>query len=304
MSEGKIRIAEVKPAGDYALRVQFEPERVMTVNLREPVFRLKGLRALRNPTQFARAQVGEGGHSLAWPGDLDMGATRIFEIALEQSGRADAVEFIRWRWRNGLSLSTAADALGLSRRQVAYYASGEHEVPRTVLLACKGWEARSRIPPEELEKMQQRFAQERLQESKRQLESDEFTIELIRTRDESGEFTPEFQQELRSLAESLRGAGVSFYQPVKVNDSVDAQGGPLPEFVAAIRQFSPPIITAVATYLAAWVHARLGRKVRIRIGEIEAEGRTPEELKALLRMVAEFQDERRAEARCSEPAGR
>jgi len=24
--------------------------------------------------------------------------------------------------------------------QVAYYASGEHEVPRTVLLACKGWE--------------------------------------------------------------------------------------------------------------------------------------------------------------------
>jgi len=24
--------------------------------------------------------------------------------------------------------------------QVAYYASGEHVVPRTVLLACKGWE--------------------------------------------------------------------------------------------------------------------------------------------------------------------
>jgi transcriptional regulator with XRE-family HTH domain len=41
----------------------------------------------------------------------------------------------------GLSLSQAAEALGLSRRQVAYYASGEHPVPRTVLLACKGWEA-------------------------------------------------------------------------------------------------------------------------------------------------------------------
>lgn len=38
----------------------------------------------------------------------------------------------------------SAEALGLSWRQVAYYASGEHEVPRTVLLACKGWEAEQR----------------------------------------------------------------------------------------------------------------------------------------------------------------
>ncbi len=69
-----------------------------------------------------------------------MGADTLWHYALEQSGRADAVEFIRWRWRNGLSLTGAAEALGLSRRQVAYYGSGEHEVPRTVLLACKGWE--------------------------------------------------------------------------------------------------------------------------------------------------------------------
>jgi len=65
-------------------------------------------------------------------------------LALEQNGRTNAVEFIRRRWRNGLSLTKAAEALGLSRRQVAYYASGEHEVPRTVLLACKGWEVEQR----------------------------------------------------------------------------------------------------------------------------------------------------------------
>jgi predicted transcriptional regulator len=62
-------------------------------------------------------------------------------MSLEQNGRADAVEFIRWRWKHGLSLTSAAEALGLSRRQVAYYVSGEQTVPRTVLLACKGWEA-------------------------------------------------------------------------------------------------------------------------------------------------------------------
>ncbi len=59
--------------------------------------------------------------------------------------RQDAVEFLRWRWRYGLSLSQAAEALGISRRQLAYYASGKHVVPRTVLLACKGWEAEQKV---------------------------------------------------------------------------------------------------------------------------------------------------------------
>lgn len=67
--------------------------------------------------------------------------TPPLKVALEQNGRSDASAFIRWRWRNKLSLSKAAETLGLSRRMVAYYESGEQEVPRTVLLALKGWEA-------------------------------------------------------------------------------------------------------------------------------------------------------------------
>jgi uncharacterized protein DUF2442 len=141
MSEGNtIRIAAAQATGDHALRVRFTNDKMMVVDLRGLVHRLKGLRALRDPKLFARATVGEGGHSVAWPDELDVGAGRLFELALEQNGHADAAEFIRWRWKHGLSLTAAADALGLSRRQVAYYLSGEQEVPRTVLLACKGWE--------------------------------------------------------------------------------------------------------------------------------------------------------------------
>lgn len=105
---------------------------------------LKGLRPLRDPVFFKRVRVGEGGHSVAWPGELDIGADRLWELSLEQSGRNDAAEFLRWRWRHGLSLTDAAEALGLSRRTVAYYANATHVVPRTVLLACKGWEAEQR----------------------------------------------------------------------------------------------------------------------------------------------------------------
>src|SRR5208282_1362817 len=142
MSETKaVRIAGVKYIDQYTLRVRWVNGTVTPVDLREPVHRLKGLKFLRDVRVFALAKKGEGGHSVVWSGDLDMGADRLWEMALEQQGRLDAVEFMRWRWRHGLSLSQAAEALGISRRQLAYYASGKHVVPRTVLLACKGWEA-------------------------------------------------------------------------------------------------------------------------------------------------------------------
>ncbi len=139
-----IRIGSVRCAGDFILRLRWVDGSVMAVDLSEPVRRLKGLRPLRNKAVFAQAAKGEGGHSVVWPGDLDMGADRLWELALEQSGHHDTVAFIRWRRRHELSLTQAAEALGLSRRQVAYYASGKHPVPRTVLLACKGWEAEQR----------------------------------------------------------------------------------------------------------------------------------------------------------------
>ncbi len=141
MNETKaVRITRLQSTSAHALRIHWLGGAVYTVDLRQSVFRLKGLRPLRDAAAFARAAVGEGGHSVSWPGDLAMGADQLWEMSLEQNGRADAAHFIRWRSSHGLSLTAAADALGLSRRMVAYYASGEREVPRTVLLACKGWE--------------------------------------------------------------------------------------------------------------------------------------------------------------------
>lgn len=141
VSETKaIRIASVKSAGEYSLRIRWVNGKTLPVDLQEPIHKFKGMRALRDKAAFAQASKGEGGHSVVWPGGIDMGADRLWEMTLEQNGRMDAVEFLRWRWRHGLSLTQAADALDLSRRQVAYYASGERPVPRYVLLALKGWE--------------------------------------------------------------------------------------------------------------------------------------------------------------------
>jgi len=61
--------------------------------------------------------------------------------ALSATGRDDTRAFLEWRMPHGLSLTKAAEALGLSRRMVAYNSNGEKPVPRPILLACKGREA-------------------------------------------------------------------------------------------------------------------------------------------------------------------
>ena len=53
---------------------------------------------------------------------------------------ADGEQFWNWMARNDLTLDKAAVALGVSRRMLAYYRSGLKPVPRTVALACLGWE--------------------------------------------------------------------------------------------------------------------------------------------------------------------
>jgi hypothetical protein len=139
----EIRVVGVEPweGRDFTLRIRWANGREWGVSLHEPVFRLKGLRPLRDSAVFARAAVGEGGHSIAWPGGQDMGADRVWEMSLEQNGHEDAADFLRWRWKNGLSLSGAAKALDLSRRMIAYYSSGEAPVTHVIRLACVGWEA-------------------------------------------------------------------------------------------------------------------------------------------------------------------
>ena len=54
--------------------------------------------------------------------------------------------FKEWRQGPGLSLTQAAHILGLSRRMVAYYESGEKAIPKYMALACMGGSAEMRNP--------------------------------------------------------------------------------------------------------------------------------------------------------------
>jgi len=41
-----------------------------------------------------------------------------------------------------LSLSVAAESLGMTRRMIAHYRTGSKPIPIVVGLACRGWEAK------------------------------------------------------------------------------------------------------------------------------------------------------------------
>lgn len=97
--------------------------------------------AMPQVPDLSKVELGDWGHSLVWPDGYEIGADSLWLDTLTAMGRGDARQFLEWRLAGGLSLSKAAEALGLARRTVAYYSNGDRPVPKTVLLACKGWDA-------------------------------------------------------------------------------------------------------------------------------------------------------------------
>lgn len=96
----------------------------------------------KNPGLFDQVRVGEHGTDVVWPGDLDMSSDTLWRLTQEQSGVTMTGEaFRRWREARGYTLDSAARALGLSRRMIAYYEKGERPIPRVVALATRAPEA-------------------------------------------------------------------------------------------------------------------------------------------------------------------
>ena len=112
-------------------------------------------------------------------------------------------------------------------------------------------------------------------------------LSLNRAPDDPPENDPGFQAELTAFGTALHDAGVAYSQSAITFDSIDAHGYPLAEF--AIQQLGPSAITGVAAIIGAWVHARVGRSVRLKVGDVEAEAHTSEEVEQLVGKGHELQ---------------
>ena len=148
MSKDHFQLTAVKAFASHTLRLTFADGEVFEINMQPWIASTQALNPLKNADLFAKARLGLGGRSVDWSGDadgkaieLDLGADNLRNLAIEQAGGIGHERI--WNWLNDtrLTLEQAAIALGISRRMLIYYRDGEKPIPRSVWLACLGWEA-------------------------------------------------------------------------------------------------------------------------------------------------------------------
>ncbi|WP_346832399.1 DUF2442 domain-containing protein [Pseudomonas abietaniphila] len=138
----KLRIAGVQPvAGKHALTVEWSNGKRHIVDLSDVLDQFPILSPLKDLELFSRATVGEWGFDVTWGDNLELAASTLHRLALEQSGEVMPTrDFKQWMAKNNLSLSAAAVELGFTRRTITAYSSGAALIPKHVALACRGWE--------------------------------------------------------------------------------------------------------------------------------------------------------------------
>jgi hypothetical protein len=142
MSKDHFQLTAVEALPDYWLRLTYADGRTFEVDLRPWIETPAALHALQDPALFARARLGFAGRSVDWiEGELDLGADNLRNLAIEQAGGIGHERIWNWLHDTGLTLDQAAEALGISRRMLIYYRDGEKPIPRSIWLACLGWEA-------------------------------------------------------------------------------------------------------------------------------------------------------------------
>ena len=138
----KLRIASVQPVqGKLALLIEWSNGKRHTVDLSSFIEQFPALSPLKDPSLFEQVLVGEWGFDVTWGDDLELAASTLHRLALEQAGEVMPTrDFKQWMSRNRLSLSAAAAELGFTRRTITAYSSGAALIPKHVALACRGWE--------------------------------------------------------------------------------------------------------------------------------------------------------------------
>lgn len=136
----RFAVKKVVPSEPCRLSVTFGDGVVMDVDLSAVIQRYPALQPLKDRALFGVARVAEFGSGVSWNNDIDLAGDNLRAEAVEQLGGISHERIWNWMHSNKLSLDTAAEALGISRRMLAYYRNGEKPIPKHIWLACLGWE--------------------------------------------------------------------------------------------------------------------------------------------------------------------
>lgn len=134
------RLREIQADADHGVRVVWADGNEHVVDLAPVIMQYKVFQPLRrNRALFERVRLEDGGRTIVWTDEIDMAAETVQRLAAEQ--HMSDTEFRQFLARHHLSWTAGAAVLGISRRQVAYYAQGTKPISRTIVLACRGYDA-------------------------------------------------------------------------------------------------------------------------------------------------------------------
>ena len=111
------------------------------------------------------------------------------------------------------------------------------------------------------------------------------SIRLVRSQDDVAPFGVDYQGELREFKDAVSASGIAISPRIAFFDSVGATGGLTGEFLIPMTQVIAPFLTAA---IVAWVGRRNERKLRLKVGDIEVEGNTEEDIKLLIAKAKEL----------------
>ena len=122
------------------------------------------------------------------------------------------------------------------------------------------------------------------------MEDPRLELTLIRAADDPPLRNQAYQQELRNFKESLQSQAFKVSLTIDLIEAAagDSQATYLGGFI--IQLMHSPLAGVIAAAAGAWLHARYGRKVRLKVGDIEAEAQTEKQVQRLLEQAEEFQN--------------
>ena len=136
------RAQSVVALENHRLRIKWDTGETLEVDVGEVLRKFPSLKPLLRDREFAKVHIAGNGSVIEWI-DCELGADNVFAWTREQMGEMSHEMFSDWMRRNNLDLDQAAAAIGMSRRMIAYYQCGRKPIPKTVWLACLGWETLS-----------------------------------------------------------------------------------------------------------------------------------------------------------------
>ncbi|TDV54543.1 uncharacterized protein DUF2442 [Pseudomonas graminis] len=137
------RLKTVEALAHQKLALTFINDMKYVLDMNSDIAAFPGLQPLKDPDIFKQAQIGDDGWTVEWDeADIQIGADTLYLDAKAQAATDENTRiFIGWRARTGLPLAMAAEALGVSTRSITRYTNGSEAAPRTLALACLGWDA-------------------------------------------------------------------------------------------------------------------------------------------------------------------